>query len=97
MSSFNEGSLKEDNGKVVFYTGLPNCSLLLCSFNFVKNSSPELKSSRGILSAFQKVLLGLICMKLNLSGRDLGYRFGPGICDVTVSHSFSHVTVLNVL
>ena len=54
MSSFNEGSLKEDNGKVLFYTGLLNCSLLLCSFNFVKNSSPELKSSRGILSAFQK-------------------------------------------
>jgi len=96
MSSFNEGSLKEENGKVLFYTGLPNWSLLLCLFNFEKISSPELKSSRGISSAFQKILLGLICMKLNLSGRDLGYRFG-GICDATVSRSFPHVTVLDVL
>ena len=90
MSSFNEDSFKEDNDKVLFYTGLPNWSLLLCLFNFLKNSSPELKSSRGILSTFQKVLLGLIHMRLNLSGRDLGYRFG-GISEATVSCTFLHV------
>ena len=55
-----------------------------------KNSSPELKSSRGILSPFQKVLLGLIRMRLNLSGRDVGYRFG-GISVATVSRTFLHV------
>lgn len=70
MNSLNEDSFKEDSDKVLFYTGLPNWSLLLCLFNFLKNSSPDLKSSRGILSPFQKALLGLIRMRLNLTGRD---------------------------
>ena len=65
-----------------------------CLFNFVKNSSPELKSSIGILNSFQKFLLGLIHMRLNLSGRGLGYMFG-GISEATVSHTFLHV--VNVL
>ena len=62
--------------------------------NFVKNSSPDLKSPRGILNLFQKFLLGLIHMRLNLSGRDLGYMFG-GISEASVSHTFLHV--VNVL
>ena len=61
-----------------------------CLFNFIKNSRPELKSSRGILNSFQKFLLGLIRTRLNLSGRDLGYRFG-GISEATVSRTFLHV------
>ena len=65
-----------------------------CLLNFVKNSSPELKSSRGILNLFQTFLLGLIHMRLNLSGRDLGYMFG-GINEATVSCTFLHV--VNVL
>ena len=65
--------------------------------NVVKNSNPELKSSQGILNLFQKFLLGLIHMRLNLSGRDLGYMFG-GIGEAFVSHTFVHVVnVLNVL
>ena len=65
--------------------------------NFVKNSSPDLKSPRGILNLFEKFLLGLIHMRLNLSGRDLGYMFG-GISEASVSHTFLHVVnVLNVL
>ena len=62
--------------------------------NFFKNSSPDLKSPRGILNLFQKFLLGLIHMRLNLSGRDLGYMFG-GISEASVSHTFLHV--VNVL
>ena len=88
MSSFNEDSFKEDNDKVLFYTGLLNWSLLLCLFNFLKNSSPELKSSKGILSAFQKVLHGLICMRLNLSGRDLGYSLGILVRPLYLAHFF---------
>ena len=68
--------------------------ICLCLFNFVKNSSPELKSSRGILNLFQNFLLVIIHMRLNLSGRDLGYIFG-GISEATVSHTFLHV--VNVL
>ena len=62
----------------------------LCLCNFIKNSSPELKSSQGILNSFQKFLLDLMRMRLNLSGRDLGYRFGV-ISEATVSHIFPHV------
>lgn len=62
--------------------------------NFVKNSSPDLKSPRGILNSFQKFLLGLIHMRLTLSGRDLGYMFG-GISEASVSLTFLHV--VNVL
>ena len=61
---------------------------------FVKNSSPDPKSPQGILNLFQKFLLGLIHMRLNLSGRDLGYMFG-GISEASVSHTFLHV--VNVL
>ena len=60
--------------------------------NFVNNSSPELKSSLGILNLFQKLLLGLIHMRLNLSGRDLGYIFEDISC---VSRTF--LLVVNVL
>ena len=43
MSSLNEDSFKGDNEKVIFYTGLPKWSLLLCLFDFLKNSNQELK------------------------------------------------------
>ena len=90
LSSLNEEFFREDNDKVSFYTGLPNWEILLYLFNFIKNSSPELKSSRGILNSFQKFLLGLIRMRLNLSGRDLGCRL-RGISEATVSRTFLHV------
>ena len=48
-------------------------------YNYVK----DLSQSKGVLSSFQKFLM-------NLSGRDLGYRFG-GISDSTVSRTFLHV------
>lgn len=44
LNSLNEESFREDNDKVLFCTGLPNWEILLCLFNFIKSSSPELKS-----------------------------------------------------
>ena len=55
-------------------------------FNFVK----DLLQSKGVLSPFQKFLMTMIRLRLNLFGRDLGYRFG-GISDSTVSRTFLHV------
>ena len=43
-----------------------------------------------MLSPVQKFLMTMIRLRLNLSGRDLGYRFG-GISDSTVSRTFLHV------
>ena len=86
QNSLSQDSFEEDNDKVLFYTGLPNWTLVLCIFNFVK----DLLQSKGMLSPFQKLLMTIIRLRLNLSGRDLGYRFG-GISDSTVSRTFLHV------
>ena len=91
MNSLNKEFLREDNDKVFLYTGLPHREIWFL-FNFIKNSSSESKSSRGILNSFQKFFLGLIRMRLNLSGRDLGYRFG-GISEATASRTCSGCTV----
>ena len=37
LNSLNEESFREDNDKFLFYTGLPNWTLLLCLFNFINN------------------------------------------------------------
>ena len=86
QNSLSQDSFEEDNDKVLFYTGLPNWTLVKCIFNFVK----DLLQSKGVLSPFQKYLMTMIRLRLNLSGRDLGYRFG-GISDSTVSRTFLHV------
>ena len=49
-------SFEEDNEKVLFYTGFPNWMLLRCVFNFVKDL---LQSSKGVLTPFQKFLMGI--------------------------------------
>ena len=48
MSSFNEDSFREDNDEVLFFYWMQNWSLLLCLFNVLRNSSPQLKSSMMI-------------------------------------------------
>ena len=87
LNSFCKDSFEENNEKVLFYTGLPNWTLLLCIFNFVKALAPPLK---GVLTPFQKFLLCVIRLRLNLSGKDLGYRFGS-ISASTVLRTFLHV------
>ena len=87
LNSFCKDSFEENNEKVLFYTGLPNWTLLLCIFNFVKALVPPLK---GVLTPFQKFLLCVIRLRLNLSGKDLGYRFGS-ISASTVLRTFLHV------
>ena len=96
LTSLNEESFREDNYKVLFlYTPLPYWEICLCLFRrLIKNSSPELKSPGGILNSFQKFLLGLIRMRLNLSWRYLGYRLG-GIGEATASRT--SVPVVDVL
>ena len=84
LNTLNVESFRE----VLFYTGLPNWEIWLCLFNFVKNSSPELKSSQGILNSCQKLLLH---MRLNLSGRDLGTGLGVSVRPLHVSRTFLHV------
>ena len=87
LNSLNEESFREDNDKVSFYTGLPNWEIL-CLFNFIKNSSPELKSSRGILNSLQKFLLDLVRIRLNLSGRTWGTGWGVSVRPLSPAHFY---------
>ena len=84
----NEDAFRDDDEKVLFYTGLPNWQLLLCLYQFVCSHLSH--SSRCMLSPFQRLILTLMRMRLNLSGKDLAYRFG-GIHETTVSRIFMQV------
>ena len=46
QNSLSQDSFEEDNDKVLFYTGLPNWTLVLCIFNFVK----DLLQSKAVVS-----------------------------------------------
>ena len=65
----------EDNdGKVKFYTGLPNLYILMSLFEFI---TPYISHTHlNSLTSFQEFILTLMRLRLNLGLQDLGYRFG---------------------
>nr|XP_047146612.1 uncharacterized protein LOC101235303 [Hydra vulgaris] len=63
----------DTDSKVTFYTGLPNLKILCCLFNFLKPLITENENS--VLSYFEEFSLTLMRLRLNLSIRDLAYRF----------------------
>ncbi|XP_065639959.1 uncharacterized protein LOC136072629 [Hydra vulgaris] len=63
----------DTDSKVTFYTGLPNLKILCCLFNFLKPLTTENENS--VLSYFEEFSLTLMRLRLNLSIRDLAYRF----------------------
>ena len=84
---FNEGSFKEDDEKVRFYTGLTNWSLLAIVVHFVQPFVDV--HNRSMLPAFQQIVMTLMRLRLGLSGQDLGYRFG--VHRSTISRIFASV------
>lgn len=86
--SLDESGFRDNNEKVLFYTGLLSWNLLCCIYNFVL---PYLsQSAKCTLSPFQRLMLTLIRLRLNFSGKDLAYRFG-GVHETTVSRIFFNV------
>lgn len=79
----DECSLKNDQIKVKFYTGLPYFALLKIIFDFV---APFVPSTRSKFPKFQQFLMVLMKLRLNVADQDLGYRFG--IHQSTVSRNF---------
>ena len=79
-----------NDDKTLHFTGLPKWEMLLCLFNYVKDYLPDSRAGIDCLDKFQKFILSLMRMKLNLCGKDLGYRFG-GISETTVSTMFKQV------
>ena len=85
--TLNEENFRNDDKKVLFYTGLSTWELLLTLFTYVQpNLSCTAKSS---LSPFQQLLLTLMRLRLNMSNQDLGYRYQ--IHQSTASRVFSRV------
>ncbi|XP_061692227.1 uncharacterized protein LOC133509373 [Syngnathoides biaculeatus] len=69
---FSPDNLKDDNDTVKYYTGL-DYHTLMTIYNFVKDYVPE-RANSGI-TKFEKVMLVLMKLRLNLGMQDLAYRF----------------------
>ena len=79
-----EQSLKDDDSKVKYHTGLPSFKALMAVFTLVVSSSKD--KGRTLLSYFQQFLMVLMKLLLNLGDQDLAYRFG--VNQSTVSRYF---------
>ena len=85
-SRYDEVGFKENNDKVLYYTGLPTWEILLVLFTFLQKHLPV---GRRVLSPFQQLLMTLMRLRLNLPSHDVAYRFG--VHQSTVSRTFLHV------
>ena len=83
----NEEYFKDNDKKVLFYTGLGTWSLLMALFTYIKPFLNDTGNSS--LSSFQQLLLTLMRLRLNLNGQDLAYRFN--VHNSTVSRIFLRV------
>ena len=83
----DEDSFRDDDEKVLFYTGLTNWKILFVVFSFVQSHIAA--AGHTSLSPFQQLLLTLMRLRLSLSVQDLGYRFG--IHKSTVCRIFSSI------
>ena len=76
------------NSKVAFYTGLTNIKMLMTLYDFICSDIPH--ASRSVLSKFSKLTLSLMRLRLNLTLKDLAYRFE--VSNSTVSSVFIELT-----
>lgn len=76
-------SFEHDGEKVKYYTGLPNYSVLLIVLNIV---TPFIGTKNIGLGIFERLLMTLMRLKLNMPVQDLAYRFG--VSTSTVSRIF---------
>ena len=68
-----EKSFEVDDGKVKFYSGLPSFAVLMAVFKF---ASADISSRhRAGPTSFVQFLIVLMKLRLNLTDRDLAYRF----------------------
>lgn len=81
---FDQNYFRDDNVKVSFYTGPPTYEVLEATFIHV---SPFVKRRTQCLSLFQRMIMVLMKLRLNVPHQDLAYRFG--VSQSTVSRTFA--------
>lgn len=89
---FNELGFKDNNEKVKYFTGLPNFLVLMTVFDFVKEYLPKPRGKTD-LGQFERLIMTLMRLKLNLPVQYLAYRFQTS--SSTVSRTF--LTVIHIL
>lgn len=87
-----ESSFMHNNDKVKYYTGLPSFLVLTVLFDHVKEYIPKPRVN-GDLGQFERLIMTIMRLKLNLSVQDLAYRFQTSTS--TVSRTF--LIVIHVL
>ena len=80
----NEESLKNDDAKVKFYTGLTFFKTLMALIMYI--SAHVVSGPRSTITRFQQFLMVLIKLRLNLPNQDIAYRFG--VHQSSVSRNF---------
>jgi len=78
-------SLKENDNKVLFYTGLPNFAILKMVFESALKVLPSIILPHGNrkLDNFTEFLITMVKLRPNLKNADLAYRFG--VCESVIS------------
>ena len=80
----NQESFENDESKVLYYTGLPKFATLMFVFNLIVEFIPH--GSMAKMTKFQKFIVVMMRLRLNLSVQDLAYRFG--VSSTTISKTF---------
>ena len=71
---YSESSLRDDDTKVKYYTGLPSFGVLMALFTLFRGHMEV--TNRSALNLFQQLMLVLMKLRLNLGDQDLAFRFG---------------------
>ena len=72
-SEISVESFRNDDEKVKYYTGLPSFHMLMVVYRMLQNYIID--SNWSTLSKFQKLVLVLMTLRLNIPVHDLAYRF----------------------
>ncbi|XP_041373742.1 uncharacterized protein LOC121386792 [Gigantopelta aegis] len=91
LKSHKPEDFENDDDKVKYYTGLSSFVTLMALFDLLKTEITENKLS--LLTRFQKFIITLMRLRLNLSITDLSYRFG--VSNSTISKVF--LATVNVM
>ena len=86
--SLSSEALEADSAKLLHYTGIPDWTVFKALLALVEPALPEMRSELE-LSKFQRLLMFLMKVRLNLHDMDLAYRFN--VHKSTVSRNFHAV------